>query len=178
MKLIKIIKLIYIKILILKSNKYTLPNIYKKYFGIKIGQNCVFTGKKINFGSEPYLIEIGDNVRITADVKFETHDGGVGIFRKEHEGINIFGKIKIGNNSFIGHNSIIMPGVTIGDNVVVGAGSVVTKSIPSNSVVAGVPAHIIQSTEQYKSKALKKAVYIKNRDPKLRKKEILKSFKK
>jgi len=177
MKMIEIIKLLYIKFLILKSNKYTLPNIYRKYFGIKIGKGCVFTGKKINFGSEPYLIEIGDNVRITADVKFETHDGGVGIFRDEYKGINIFGKIKIGDNSFIGHNSIIMPGVRIGKNVIIGAGSIVTKDILSDSVAVGVPAKVIQSTQEYKHKALKKAVFIENKNPKLRKKEILESLK-
>lgn len=53
-----------------------------------------------------------------------------------------------------------MPGVTIGDNVVIGAGSVVTKDIPSNVVAAGVPARLIRSTEEYKEKILAKAVYI------------------
>ena len=44
---------------------------------------------------------------------------------------------------------MIMPGVTIGDNVIIGAGSIVTKDIPSNSIVAGVPAKIISTKEKY-----------------------------
>jgi len=124
------------------------------------------------------LIEIGNKVRITADVKFETHDGAVGIFRDEYPGINIFGRIVVGDNTFIGHNAIIMPGVSIGSNVIIGAGSVVTKNVLSNTVVVGVPARVILTVEQYKSKALKKAVFIKSEDDVLRKIEILSSFSK
>jgi acetyltransferase-like isoleucine patch superfamily enzyme len=171
-----LIKYIYTKYLVYRANAYTLPDIYRKYYGINIGEGCVFTGKNISFGSEPYLIQIGNKVRITADVKFETHDGGVGIFRDEYPGINIYGQIKVGDNSFIGHGSIIMPGVTIGSNVVIGAGSIVTKSIPSNSLAVGIPARVIKSIAEYKASSLKKAVFIKNTDPKLRKKEIQSHF--
>jgi|APSaa5957512576_1039674.scaffolds.fasta_scaffold78427_1 acetyltransferase-like isoleucine patch superfamily enzyme len=167
---------IYIKYLIYSANPYTLPSIYRRYYGVKIGEECVFTGKRISFGSEPYLIEIGNKVRITADVKFETHDGGVGIFRDEYPGINVFGKIKIGDNSFIGHGSIIMSGVSIGKNVVIGAGSIVTKNIPSNSLAVGIPAKVIKSIEEYKESCLKKAFFIKNSDTVKRKKEILSYF--
>ncbi len=178
MNTIELTKSLYLKIKIITANPYTLPSIYRKYYGISIGENCVFTGKRISFGSEPYLIEIGNRVRITADVKFETHDGGVGIFRDEYPGINVYGKIKIGDNSFIGHNAIIMPGVTIGKNVVIGAGSVVTKDIPSNSLAVGVPARVIKSIEEYKESSLKKAVFLKETDPKKRKEEIKSYFEK
>jgi acetyltransferase-like isoleucine patch superfamily enzyme len=176
-KLIMMLKELYVKYLIIKANRFTLPDIYRKYYGMTIGEKCVFTGKKISFGSEPYLIEIGNRVRITADVKFETHDGGVGIFRDEYPGINIFGRIKVSDNVFIGHNSIIMPGITIGENVVIGAGSIVTKDIPANSLAVGVPARVIKSIDEYKIKVLKKAVYIHSTDPEKRKKEILQSLK-
>ena len=63
-----------------------------------------------------------------------------------------FGKVKIGNNVYIGTNSLIMPGVTIGDNVLVAAGSVVTHSIPNNVVIGGNPAHVICSFEEYYDK--------------------------
>ena len=139
---------------------------------MKIGKGCVFTGK-VYFGSEPYLIEIGNRVRITRNVNFITHEGSCGIFRDENPGINIFGKIKVGDNSFIGINSIIMPGVTIGSNVVIGAGSIVVKDIPSNSVAVGIPARVIKTIEEYKTDVFQKAVFLKSTKPKLRKKEIL-----
>ena len=172
----QLFKSIYLKILIFFANRYTLPEIYRKYYDIKIGHSCVFTGKRISFGSEPYLIEIGNNVRITADVKFITHDGGVGILRDKFPDINVFGKIKIGNNTFIGVNSIIMPGVNIGDNVVVGAGSVVTKNIPSNSVVVGVPAKVIMSIDEYEKKILNKSIILTTNKSNQRKMDILNSF--
>ena len=165
----------YIQIKISFSNSENRAKIYRKYFGVSIGKNARFTGKP-SWGTEPYLIEIGDDVTITQNVTFHTHDGGVGLFRKEYPGINVFGKIKIGNNVFIGARSMILPGITIGNNVVVGAGSTITKDIPDNCVVAGVPARIIKSFDEYKGKILKEAIYLSETDEFKRKKEILNSI--
>lgn len=88
---------------------------------------------------------------ITKGVRFLTHDGSMSVLQKiglREKGLGRFGKIKVGNNVFIGWNSIIMPGITIGNNVIIGAGSIVTHDIPNNSVVAGIPARIIQSVEE------------------------------
>lgn len=148
---------------------------YYRKQGVKIGKELRLTGVP-DFGSEPYLITIGDNVTVTQNVVFHTHDGGVGLFRKEYPGINVFGKIILGNNVFIGSNVIIMPGVTVGNNVVIGAGSIVTKDIPSDSVAVGSPAKVLKSLEEYKESSLKAAVYIKSTDPNDRKKEILEKF--
>ncbi len=172
-KIIKIIKKIHFTLAIFFADNYSVAKVYRKFYDIKIGKNVRFTGRHITFGSEPYLIEIGDNVTITADVKFETHDGGVGLFRKEYPGINIFGRIKIGNNVFIGNSAIIMPGVTIGNNVIIGAGSIVTKDITDNSVAVGVPARVIKTIDEYKEKAFKNAIYVFEKKPNKRKKEIL-----
>ena len=128
------------------------------FFGCKVGENVKWTGLPI-IGSESELITIGDNVTIARNVVFHTHDGAVRLFRDEYPGINVFGEIKIGNNVFIGSDSIIMPNTTIGDNVIIGSGSVVTKSIPNNSVAAGVPAKIIKSLEEYKAAVLNKATF-------------------
>lgn len=147
--------------------------IYAGYYGIKMGKNVVITGK-VFWGSEPYLITIGDNVRITEGVMFHNHDGGLGILRAKHPGIDIIKPIHIGNNVFIGSNSTIMPGVTIGNNVIIGASSVVTRDIPANMVAAGVPAKVIKTLEQYEEKALKEAIFIKRGTPEFRKAEILK----
>lgn len=145
--------------------------LFRKELGIKIGKNVRFTGTPV-WASEPYLIEIGNNVTITQNVTFHTHDGGVALFRKKFPGINVFGKIKIGNNVFIGSDAIIMPGVTIGDNVVIGAGSIVSKDIPSNTIAAGVPAKPLKTLEEYRTSTLEKSVIVTETDPHKRRKQI------
>lgn len=117
--------------------------------GVRMGKDNQFLS---NFwSSEPYLIEIGDNCQITAGVKFFTH-GGAKIARIIDSSFDCFGKVKIGSNVYIGTNSLIMPGVTVGDNVLIAAGSVVTHSVPSNVVVGGNPAHIICTFDDYYQK--------------------------
>lgn len=130
--------------------------------GAKIGNDSMIF-KGVSLGSEPYLVEIGNHVKITADVKFVTHDGGIHVIRhlkKLHEA-DIFGKIVIGDNVFIGVNSIILPDVTIGDNCIIGAHSVVTKNIPDNSVVVGIPARVIGDIESYYANNEEKILYLK-----------------
>jgi acetyltransferase-like isoleucine patch superfamily enzyme len=118
--------------------------------GLKLGRDVRVIGKS-DFGSEPYLIEIGDHVTISGNVSFITHDGGTWVFRHlpPYLGLQRFGRIIIADNCFIGSGAILMLGVSIGSNSVVGAGAVVTRSVPANSVVAGVPARYICSYEQY-----------------------------
>ncbi len=72
---------------------------YARFLGVKIGKNCDIQTR--NFSSEPYLIEIGDNVQITTDVKFFCH-GAAWVFRKNYPKIDYFGKIKIGDNVILG----------------------------------------------------------------------------
>lgn len=105
--------------------------------GVRIGKG-VDIGKNVNFGSEPYLIEIADNVRISSNVNLITHDGGLWTLRKMKllENADFFGKIIIEENVNIGMNATIMPGVKIGKNSIVGFGAIVTKDVPSNTVVA------------------------------------------
>lgn len=122
--------------------------------GVTIGNQCSISSD-VKFGTEPYLISIGDHVRLTSNVKFVTHDGSMWVLRGSgivSEGTNLFGKIKIGNNVNIGWNTIIMPNVAIGDNCIIGIGAVVTKSIPGNSVAAGIPARIICTVDEYYEK--------------------------
>lgn len=131
--------------------------------GVRIGKDCRIVGR-IDFGSEPYLIRIGDGVIISSDVTLLTHDGAVGLFRKEYPGMNAYAPLKIGNRVFIGNGTTILPGVTIGDDVVIGACSLVTKDIPSGSVAAGVPARVIRTTEEYKQNCLKRADFVDSSD--------------
>ncbi len=136
--------------------------------GMKVGKNCQFISPGPNFGSEPYLITIGDNTTVSFDVAFVTHDAGTRVLRnlapqgsKEKQTV-IYGEIKIGNNCFIGCRSTILPGVEIGDNSIIGAGSVVNRNIPANSVAAGVPCKVICSLEEYKEKHKDDFLYMVN----------------
>jgi acetyltransferase-like isoleucine patch superfamily enzyme len=168
-------KIIY-KMKLALADEFTKPAIYSKYLGVTFGKNVRITGSP-SFGSEPYLITIGDNVTITLGVVFHNHDGGVGVLRSKYPGIDIIKPIRIGNNVFIGSNATIMPGVTVGDNVIIGASSVVSKDIPDNVVSAGVPAKVIKTLGEYEEKALKEAIFINNRsNPIIRKKEIIEAI--
>ena len=128
-----------------KRNFWTCER-YAREIGVKIGKNCSIG--TIEFGSEPYLVTIGDYVQITKDVKFFCH-GAAWVLRRENPNVDFFGKIKVGNNVYIGNNSLIMPGVTIGDNVIIAAGSVVAKTIPNDSIVGGNPAKIIGNVNEF-----------------------------
>lgn len=115
-----------------------------KYFrkkGMKIGVDCLFN--TMSFSTEPYLIEIGDHVAIASGTIFITHDAAIRCFRKEFPQDDIFGKIIIGNNVFIGENCTILLNTTVGDNCIIGAGSVVRGKFPADSVIVGNPAKVI-----------------------------------
>lgn len=144
---------------LLTATDWTKYKVYKKYLGIKFGENVRILHFP-RFGSEPFLITIGNNVTITRGVCFVTHDGGVAVFRDKHEGLNVYGKIDVGNNVFIGINSIILPNVRIGNNVVIGAGSIVNKDIPDNVVAAGSPAKIIKNIDEYYSGIISKSCIV------------------
>lgn len=121
---------------------------------MKVGKGCrIYIS---SWGTEPELVEIGDNVTITSEVVILTHDGSTCLVKnKAGERYYNFSKVKIGNNVFIGYRSIILPGVVIGNDVVVAAGSVVTKSVESGSIVGGNPAKVINSFESYSAKVIK-----------------------
>lgn len=90
-----------------------------------------------------------------------THDGGISVLNNLNffeEKMDKLGRIKVGNNVFIGMYVKIMPGVTIGNNVVIGLGSIVTKDIPDNSVACGVPARVIKTIDEY-GESIKDKIY-------------------
>jgi len=117
--------------------------------GVQIGERCrIYTA---NFGAEPWLIRSGNHVCISNDVTFVNH-GLVWPFQDKYETLTSFGPIEIKDNCQIGVRATILPHVTIGPNSIVGACSVVTADVPPNSVVAGNPARVICSIEEYEQK--------------------------
>lgn len=133
----------------------------KKFFAVgfnnKIfGKNITIIGNNVSIGSNCSInnfvtlrcgfkkIQIGDNVTISDFVYMTTSGLNLETFFK-HKKIHKEGDIIIGDWVWFGARSVVLPGVVIGNNVVVAAGSVVTKNIPDNSVVAGVPAKVIKS---------------------------------
>lgn len=125
--------------------------------GVRIGEGCrIYT---TDFGGEPWLIKIGDRVCISNDVTFVNH-GLNWPFQDKYESLTGFGPIEIKDNCQIGVRATILPFVTIGENSIVGACSVVTKSVPPNSVVAGNPARVISSLEDYEKKCVARHIDI------------------
>lgn len=139
-------------------------NRYACYQGVKLGRNCKLN-KKVHFGSEPYLVSIGDNFYCSVNVFFITHDGSVNVFRNLHPdcfNVDYIKPISVGDNVFLGCNTTILPGAEIGSNVIIGAGSVVRGCLESNSVYAGVPAKKIMSLESYYQKKQSDFLYTHN----------------
>ena len=127
------------------------PERYARHIGVNAGENLHVYGP-VSWGTEPWIITLGNNVHITGECKFIAHDGGTLIFRNQIPDLEITKPIVVGDNVYIGEESLILPGVTIGSNVVIGARSVVTKNIPDNSVACGVPARVIKTTDEYLEK--------------------------
>ena len=128
---------------------------YIKYLrkkGIYIGEHCVIRDPRtvrIDI-SRPSLVTIGDNVDMNMNFQILTHDWASRVFKnKYHDFVNSSGHVNIGNNIYFGTNVVILKGVTIGDNCVIGACSLVTKNIPANSVAADVPCRVICSIDEY-----------------------------
>jgi len=137
--------------LMLNSDK---RNAYLKKHQIfkSMGENVFFQPRIIP--TDPYLIKFHNNIVVTSNVTFVTHD----VF---HIGLNRLGKgtfsyeqdcIEIMDNVFIGCNSTILSGVRIGPNALVAAGSVVTKDVEENTVVAGNPARVIGTFKDFLEK--------------------------
>jgi maltose O-acetyltransferase len=136
------LKKIYRSIEKTKRNKYLLR---LRDRGLRIGKNVDILDNVFIDPSHCYLISIGNNVTISPNVRLIAHDAST----KKTLGYTKIGKIDIRENCFIGDSAIVLYGVTIGPNSIVGAGSVVVKDVPEGVVVAGNPAKVISSTREY-----------------------------
>ncbi|MDR0374026.1 MAG: acyltransferase [Nitrososphaerota archaeon] len=125
--------------------------------GVSIGDGTVFFpgGRNVDL-TRPCLIEIGRNCVFTQGVQICTHGYDWAVLREKYgEMFCSSGKVVIGDNVFVGVNTVILKGVKIGKNVIIGAGSIVTTDIPDNCVAAGNPCRVIMSIEQYFEKRKK-----------------------
>lgn len=113
--------------------------------GLRVGKNFIRMHGTILDPSHCWLITIGNNVTLAPRVHILAHDAST----CHHLGYARIGRVNIGDNVFIGADTVVLPGVSIGSNSVVGANSTVTKSIPANVVAAGNPAKIVCSIDEY-----------------------------
>ena len=116
--------------------------------GMKVGRNFGRLNGVILDPSHCWLIEIGDNVTLAPRVHILCHDASTKTFLNYTK----IGRVTIGDNVFIGAESVVLPGVTIGSNVIIGANSTVTHDVPDNCVVVGSPARVLCSLEEYLDK--------------------------
>ena len=111
------------------------------------GHDCMMSPD--NVFTDPYLTVIGDRVRM-AGAWVSGHDGSVNMLNTvAGTRLDAVGPVVIGNDVFVGVGAKILPNTHIGDRVIVGAGSVVSGTIPGNSVVAGSPARRIRSVDDH-----------------------------
>jgi acetyltransferase-like isoleucine patch superfamily enzyme len=108
---------------------------------VRIGEGCRIYSTQ--FSTEPYLVSLGDGVGIAGGVKFITHEGAARMLRSRRPMIQAFGRISVGDNTFIGENAIVLAGTQIGRDCIIAAGSVVRGKIADNTMVAGNPAVVI-----------------------------------
>jgi acetyltransferase-like isoleucine patch superfamily enzyme len=129
--------------------RFTVPtslrNLFYKIIGVNIGKNCFIGMDCILDSSFPELIDIQDNVTISFRVMIICHDDAKGIINTSSNRDDCsVAKVTLKKGCYIGAGAIILPGVIVGENAIVGAGSVVTKDINDNVTVAGVPARVIK----------------------------------
>lgn len=156
-----------------------IPEHSKQYGKPNLGKNVKTVGP-VNWGSEPYLVTVGDDTTISFDCAFVTHDAATRVIRNlpgQNKETVIYKPIRVGKNCFIGCRSVILPGVTIGDNVIIGAGSIVNKDIPDNTVAAGQPCRIICTLEEYIKKHQNEFMYIVSKSFSEKKKILIEKFK-
>ncbi|MFC7093159.1 acyltransferase [Jeongeupia naejangsanensis] len=128
---------------------------YLRSRGARVGDGVfVREPKRVTIDlTRPSLLKIGNNVRINRGFLLLTHGYDWYVLRNLFDEVYASsGRVTIGSNVFFGFNVTVLKGIEIGDNCIIGTGSVVTRSIPANSVAAGIPARVICSIDEYREK--------------------------
>ncbi len=129
-----------------RKQQHYLARLQRK--GLRLGNNLEIHAGFFFDPSHCYLISIGDDCVFAPNVRLIAHDASA----KHVVGYAKIGRIDIGDNCFLGDSVIVLPGVNIGPNSIVGAGSVVTKDVPPDSIAAGNPARVLCSAGDYAEK--------------------------
>lgn len=148
---------------------------YARRIGVNIGEDCRLIGSP-NFGTEPYLISIGNHVSVSGGCTFLTHEGAHWVLKGLDSRYNStfgYGKIIVKDNVYIGYGVTLLRGVTIGENTIVGACSLVNKSLDPNSVYAGVPCKKVCTLDEWKKKFLEDQPLYDSARYKKNKKEVV-----
>jgi acetyltransferase-like isoleucine patch superfamily enzyme len=133
--------------------------------GVRVADGVNLYGE-ISWGSEPWLVSIGAGTEVTNGVSFITHDGSIRVIQNgpfappDPSRLNRYGAIAIGENCFIGTRAVIVPGVRIGDHSIVGAAAVVTKDVERGRIVAGNPARVVGTVEDFARKVERESLDI------------------
>ena len=146
--------------------------------GLQLGERVDLISPP-DFGSEPYLIKIGDDTTVSSNCAFITHDAATRVIRHLPNGnptTGLSGPIIVGKNCFIGYRTTILAGVHIGDNTIIGACSLVNRNIPSNVVAAGIPCRVICTLDEYMEKHKHDFMYMNNLPYNKKKEYLLKYF--
>ncbi|MGX7106385.1 sugar O-acetyltransferase [Hutsoniella sourekii] len=114
-------------------------------YNIRFGQDCFINMNCYFMDGAP--ITLGDHVFVGPYCGFYTANHPLDA-QSRNQGLEKAEPIQVGNNVWFGANVSVMPGVSIGDNCVIAAGSVVTKDLPANSLASGVPARLIRTIDQ------------------------------
>ena len=134
-----------VKLGVKKATDYNSAESLRKR-GVRVGENVNLVNTYIDF-CHGFLISIGNDVTLTG-VTVLAHDASTQI----PLGVSKVGCVEIGDRVYVGHGSIILPGVKIGSRVVIGAGTVVSKDIPDNSVAVGNPVRVVGTYDDFVEK--------------------------
>jgi acetyltransferase-like isoleucine patch superfamily enzyme len=129
------------------------------------------------FVHEPYLIKIGRDCHVTEDVFFVPHDGSALLFRKDEPSLDLLAPIIIGDRVFIGTRSTVLSGVTVGDDCIIGAGSLVNRDVAPGTIVGGVPAKQIGTVESFRERAIARSTGTKGMSEKQKRETLLALYK-
>lgn len=132
---------------------------YLRSKGVVIGEGNSIRLRSFKIDlTRPSLITIGSNCYFNENFTLLTHDWVTKVFvQSGREFLNSSGRVSIGDNVSFGENVMVLKGVTIGDNCFIGAGSIVTKDIPANSIAVGTPCKVVVTLDDYYQKRIKKS---------------------